>query len=401
MTLNRVACNCQCQTESLGSCLEYDGCQTSLSLSYSFPASTVTSVWRANDLSENTTASMAGYSGSLDIFTSPTCITNACGYQGIKNDKCVEEQRCHTLAGYTVAENSAVSCWHGNVFEDITDIPLHPTPQENVFGDFSAIWNNCSCYIQGSGNGFLWAKIKPAYLRHTQRPSTEYWCQCSVGALNCGDPDADVIGGACSNCYTGYQSVWYVGAVSRSTFATLIYKGNTGCPVYTQQLTEGLQDNRWYIVIGTQMNTAGVARSRNCQGDWGALTYWVDCSTSEGECSNCRPNDRSKSWNCGYNQHNGAGVLCGSDPSGTCDDGLYSNRELASIWGLPVGLEDCKELVGISNSTSGVELVRQYCPYTGVGSTGNTSDRSVGRGIAPMYVAGGFECSTWAIGNPS
>ena len=396
MTLNRVACNCQCQTDPLGSCLEYDGCKTSLSLSYSFPASTVTSVWRANDLSENTTASMASYTGSMDIFTSNGCITNACGYQGIKSDKCVEEQRCHTSAGYTVAENSAVACWHGNQFEDITDIPLHPTPQPNPFGDFSAFFNNCSCYIQGSGNGFLWSKIKPAYLRYTQRPDTEYWCQCSP---NCGDPDADVFGGDCSDCFTGYSNIWYVGAVSRMTFARVVYKANTGCPDYGFVLPDGLPDNRWYVIIGTQLKTQGVARSRNCQGDWGALTYWVECSTGEGECSNCRINDRTDSWRCDAN--NGASFLCGGDPTGSCDSGTYSGYELSSIWGLPVELEDCKELVGISNSTSGVELVRQYCPYTGVGSTGNTSDRSVGRGIAPMYVAGGFECSTWSIGESS
>lgn len=399
MSLHRVACDCKCQDIS-GNCGEYEDCLTTLKLNYSFPAFTAKTEWGSSV--GTSTATVSVNSGDLNMFTHENCISDSCGYQGIKADECVEQQRCHTESAYTAPVDDAVDCWHGDVYEDFKGEQI-AEPQPNPFGDFSAIWNNCDCVEQLTGSGFYSAEIKEAYKRHQTR-TEEYWCQCSLG---CGDPDADYHGGMCSDCYDGYQQVWYRGAVSRMTFGKLIYKGDSSCAGEYTLPNSTLGNNRWYLALGTQIRTGIVARSRNCQGNWGALTYYVDCNSSSGDCSNCRDNDRSRSWNCNGNNGSDFGEspspsafwTCGEEPYGTnCNSGTNSMYQTSTIWGLPVEIQDCKDLVGVGIATSGVELLRKYCPaYDGAYGA---DARSIGDNAVTTYCEAGFEASTWTIGEP-
>ena len=69
----------------------------------------------------------------------------------------------------------------------------------------------------------------------------------------------------------------------------------------------------------------------------------------------------------------------------------------STIWGLPIEIQDCKDLVGVGIATSGVELLRKYCPaYDGAYGA---DARSIGDNLK-TYCEAGFEASTWTIGEP-
>ena len=397
MSLHRVVCDCKCQDGALGNCGEYTDCETVLKLNYSFPQFTTKTEWGSTV--GTSTATVSASSGNLEMFTNDTCLFNTCGYQGIKADECVEQQRCHTEAQFTEPNDSAVTCWHGDVYEDFKgEVLAEPQPMASP-------WNTCDCIEQATANGFYSQEIKEAYLRYTDRHGNEWWCQCSQ---HCGGGTIDDhLGGLCSDCYDGYRQVWYRGTISRMTFARLVYSGGTPAMtcngIYRFDPTLNLDANRWHIAIGTQVRTAVVARGRNCQGDWGSFQYWVDCINSEGDCSNCRDNDRSRSWQCfgsngsDFGTFNIPPITCGTvSHSSGCDPNTYSRFSTSSIWGLPIEIQDCKDLVGIGHSTSGVELVRRYCPASD-GDYG-TDARSIGDNILPCYSESGFEASSWSIG---
>ncbi|MAB57540.1 MAG: hypothetical protein CL524_08320 [Aequorivita sp.] len=395
MTLQRLACNCKCNAESSGNCGEYTNCATQLKLTYAFPSFTAKAEYGTTV--GTSTASVSAYSGNLQMFTSDACILNTCLYQGIKSDNCAEEIRCHTEAGFQEPTNLAVNCWHGDIYEDIK-VEGYEEPQPNIFFQPPPVrfWNNCDCVTQSTADGFYSAEIKPAYLRHETR-SENYWCQCS---LNCGNASADNYGGLCSDCYSGYHKLMYRGAVNRMTFAKLLYVGNTphcyGDDGFPNPVNQTLDQNRWYIAIGTQIGTGAVSRQRNCQGNWGSFQYYVGCPQTT-DCTSCRVNDRGESWKCsGFNDYRD--FMCSGTDAQFCDPSTRSLYELASIWALPTSIQDCKDLVGVTSSTSGVALARRYCPISN-GAYGADARNIGSTPSAITYSESGFECSSWSIGD--
>ena len=388
MSLHRVVCDCKCQTSDtpLGNCLEHTGCETVLKVNFSYPAYSATENFGGGKIfSKSATA----FSGHVKIFTPPNCQTYSCSYQGVRTNDCLDEVKCIDPVEFVEPTPSAVSCWFGEKFENIGH-DLIPVPQYPFVGDISGL--DCDCWNQSASHGpdgWYWAEIKQGgYLRMPFKPpAQDVWCQDTCPNCGAGDPDpphpevSDILGGDCCDAL-GYRKLWYRGLVQRMSYSKLFFNatGNGSCDNHSYDPL--LPQNRWIIKLGYTMNTSAVGRQRNCSGSWGTMYYTENpCGSGNAPCTTCRENDRSSSWD------------------SLQFPNFYGGEHCISSWALPEGIVDCKDLVGISNTTAGVTLVKPYTPADG-GASRWTGDYLIG--FYPTFnsvVTAGFEANSWSIAN--
>lgn len=382
MSLHRVVCDCKCQSsDNLGNCLEHTGCETVLKVNFSYPAYTATENFGSGKIFDG---SATAFSGHVKIFTPPNCPTNSCGYQGVRTNNCLDEVKCIDPVEFVEPTADAVACWFGEKFENIGHA-LIPEPQYPFSGDISGL--DCDCWNQSASHGsdgWYWGEISQGgYLRQRNRPPAQnVWCQDTCPDCGAGDPTGispDIIGGSCCDAL-GYRTIRYRGMIQRMSFSKLFFNaiGNGSCDNLSYDPL--LPQNRWIFKLGYTMNTSSVARIRNCSGTWGAISYESNpCGGGNAPCTTCRENDRSSSWD------------SLEFPS------FWGGEYCTSTWALPEGIVDCKDLVGISNGTAGVALVKPYTPVDGVASRW-TGDLLLGS--YPTYnsvVTAGFEANSWSI----
>lgn len=363
MSLNRIKCKC-CEIPTVP-CL-YNGeeseCPEIMKVNVTVPA---TDVHVGKCCSADNCCAFASLQWSHEVkMYGGACLPNCLWTSPLETPHCVDDSHC---AFPFDSLEPDVNCYNpSNIWEgtDCSSNVEHDTVCDECFTHGRNTYD-CNCTdTAGSpclSDGICSYGREDTYLRYTVTEFGITYCYfcgcCEDGHTNIcfQHPECDVCQTCChcSNCGDKAQGASYMGAMQTQIAASMSWLGGN--------------INRFELSIGVDAKKDYIAQTCDCEGTWGAM---IGGSTSGGNgydwcCDNPSGLNAAPSWSSnGERNHQ-----CGTDVGDCmCQGSIACGMGEVNIesWYMPEGITpaNCGELIGVNNTTSGVQQSRFYTKWT-------------------------------------
>ena len=229
------------------------------------------------------------------------------------------------------------------------------------FGICQCNVGNGACVTSGIGT----ISRNSMYTLHTggsRGSSICYRCGCNIAT--CGNDNSGCPHGGCSTCVC--CPTVYPACSDHTTDGQVLYAGGLSTRIYgSMEYGQGYWGlgERFYLTVHVAGITFYAGQFTNCLGEWGSMIS--DHSNCENFCctenpsADCpmwTPSSQTASFKCGFEGNCSGGFEDFNTPS----HGIVHGT--SQIWAMPTSITpaNCLELRGVTQSTSGVVIARDY-----------------------------------------